>query len=288
MAHQFPMEVRFPGLGIEFDVNNVAVSIFGFKIYWYAIIILTGFLLAVWYAFANSKRFGLKKDPMLDVILIGLVSALVCGRLYYVLFRLEHYNSFAEIVNIRDGGMAIYGAVIGAFASAIISCKWRKVDLMTMADLGGIGFLIGQGIGRWGNFANQEAFGGPTSMPWGMESANTLAVVPGSPVHPCFLYESLWCAAGFVMLHIMSRKCYKFRGQLFLFYVLWYGMGRVWIEGLRTDSLWLVDGVIRVSQLIAGLSLLVIPLIVLGFKGKIFKPVAAEPGEPEALTEEEN
>lgn len=277
-AGTWPMEVRFPGLGISFDIDRVAFRIGSFEIYWYALLITLGFVLAVLYAFKRSKYFGLNSDSMTDVIIVGLVSAVICARAFYVIFRIENYDSFWEIINIRDGGIAIYGAVIGAFASGLITCRLKKVDTLSMFDVTALGFLIGQCLGRWGNFMNQEAFGDATSLPWGMESANTLAVVADSPVHPCFLYESIWCLIGFIGLDIVSRKFYKFKGQLLLMYVVWYGMGRVWIEGLRTDSLWLIPDVIRVSQLIAGLSILVIPVIVLAFMGKI---KFFSPSEPE-------
>ncbi len=264
------MNVQFPGLGIELEVDRVAFTIGGISIYWYAIIIMTGLVLAVLYAFRRSKYFGIKNDPMFDVILIGFVCSIICARLYYVIFSDRKYDNLWDIINLRDGGIAIYGAVIGAFASGALASKWRKIRVMAMFDIAAIAFLIGQGIGRWGNFMNQEAFGCATDLPWGMLSENTLRVVPDSPVHPCFLYESLWCFAGLAILHFLSKKCYKFYGQYFLLYLLWYGLGRVWIEGLRTDSLWLVPDVIRVSQLIALLSLGTIPLLVLGFKGKLF------------------
>ncbi|MBE6758801.1 MAG: prolipoprotein diacylglyceryl transferase [Ruminococcaceae bacterium] len=264
------MNVQFPGLGIEMEIDRVAISIGGFSIYWYAVIIMSGLLLAVWYAFRRAEFFGIKKDPMFDVVLIGFVCSIICARIYYVVFSDRSYNSFWEIINLRDGGIAIYGAVIGAFVSGALASKWRKIRVMAMFDVAAIAFLIGQGIGRWGNFMNQEAFGCATDLPWGMLSENTMKVVPDSPVHPCFLYESLWCFAGLAMLHFLSKKCYKFYGQYFLLYLLWYGLGRVWIEGLRTDSLWLVPDVIRVSQLVALLSLATVPLLVLGFRGKLF------------------
>ena len=264
------MNVSFPGLGIELEIDRVAFSVGGFSIYWYAIIIMTGLVLAVLYAFKRSDFFGIKKDPMFDVILVGFVCSIICARLYYVIFSERRYDNLWDIINLRDGGIAIYGAVIGAFGSGALASRWRKIRIMAMFDTAAIAFLIGQGVGRWGNFMNQEAFGCGTDLPWGMISENTMKVVPDSPVHPCFLYESLWCFAGLAILHFLSKKCYKFYGQYFLLYLLWYGLGRVWIEGLRTDSLWLVPDVIRVSQLVALLSLGTIPLLVLGFKGKLF------------------
>ena len=280
IASRFPMEVRFPGLGLDFEINNVAFSIFGFDIYWYALIIVTGLVLAVLYAMRRSERFGLDRDDMLDVIIVGFICSIIGARLYYIIFYDHKFDSFWDAVNLRDGGIAIYGAVIGAFLGGGLMCRKKKMSAPAMFDAAGLGFLIGQGIGRWGNFANQEAFGTPTDLPWGMQSANTGNV----PVHPCFLYESLWCLIGFAVLHFLSKKWYKFRGQYFLLYLLWYGLGRAWIEGLRTDSLWLVPGVIRVSQLLAVLCVVVtIPLLVLGLKGRIpaFKPV--EEAEAEAL-----
>jgi len=264
------MNVQFPGLGLEFEIDRVAFSIGNFSVYWYAVIILSGLVLAVIYANKRADYFGIRRDPMFDVVLVCFVCAMIGARLYYVVFSGQKYDSFIDIINIRDGGLAIYGAVICAFLSGIIACRWRKIRTMAMFDIAAIGFLIGQGIGRWGNFTNQEAFGDATDLPWGMLSENTMKVVPDSPVHPCFLYESLWCFAGLLILHFVSKKCYKFYGQFFLMYLLWYGMGRFWIEGLRTDSLWLIPDVIRVSQLVALLSLAAIPLLVLGFRGKLF------------------
>lgn len=272
MAHRFPMEVSFPGLGLEFTVDNVCFSVGGFDIYWYAVIICSGMLLALVYAYFNYKRFDIDLDSLIDVVLISIFCGILGARLYYVLFNLDRYHSLGDILNIRDGGLGIYGGIICAFLAAYITCRIKKIDFFSIADLAGMGFLIGQGIGRWGNFVNQEAFGCATDLPWGMLSANTRIVADG-PVHPCFLYESLWCLIGFYFLFILSKRWYVFRGQYFLLYILWYGIGRFWIEGLRTDSLWLIPDVIRVSQLIAGLSLLTIPLIILGVKGKIFKPV---------------
>ena len=255
------MEVSFPKLGLEFDINRVAFSLFGLDIYWYAVLIMTGFILAVLYAWRSVKTFDVRMDPLIDVVLVGLFCGILGARMYYVLFRLDSYNSLWDMINIRDGGLAIYGGVILAFVSGLIMCKYvEKIEILPVFDIAAIGFLIGQGIGRWGNFMNQEAFGSQTNLPWGMYSANTYYYtmadglsqkVGPTTVHPCFLYESIWCLTGFVLLHIVSRKYYKFKGQIFLSYLVWYGLGRAWIEGLRTDSLWLVDDVIKVSQLLA-------------------------------------
>lgn len=262
------MKVSFPKLGLEFDIDRVAFTIFGIDIYWYAVIIVFGFSLAAIYGYFNRRKYGLTKDTLMDLLIVGTVFGVLGARLYYVIFSGGRYDSLWQVLNMRDGGLAIYGAVIGAAVSEIIACRIKKIPFLAACDVMVIGFFIGQSIGRWGNFANQEAFGRGTSLPWGMQSANTLADVPGSPVHPCFLYESIWCALGFLLLHILSKKCYKFRGQLSLVYALWYGLGRVWIEQLRTDSLYLIPGVIKISQLLAILSLAAIPLLWMGFKNK--------------------
>ena len=255
------MEVSFPKLGLEFDINRVAFSVFGLDIYWYALLIMTGFILAVFYAWRSAKTFDVKMDPLIDIVLVGLFCGIVGARIYYVIFRLNSYNSLWEMINIRDGGLAIYGGVILAFISGLIMCRYvEKVEILPVFDIAAIGFLIGQGIGRWGNFMNQEAFGSKTDLPWGMYSINTYyyEMVDGvtqkvgpTTVHPCFLYESIWCLTGFILLHIVSRRYYKFKGQIFLSYLVWYGLGRAWIEGLRTDSLWLIEDVLKVSQLLA-------------------------------------
>ena len=261
------MEVSFPKLGLEFNINRVAFSLFGLDIYWYALLIMTGFILAVLYAWRSTKTFDVKMDPLIDVVLVGLFCGIVGARIYYVIFRFDSYSSLWDMINIRDGGLAIYGGVIMAFLSGLIMCKYiEKIEILPIFDIAAIGFLIGQGVGRWGNFMNQEAFGSKTGLPWGMYSANTFyyEMVDGvstkvgpTAVHPCFLYESIWCLTGFVLLHIVSRRYYKFKGQIFLGYLVWYGLGRSWIEGLRTDSLWLVENVLKVSQLLAILCVLV-------------------------------
>ena len=267
----FPMNVEFPKLGIEFTIDNVAFSIGSWNFYWYAVIIALGFLLAFVYGTTRAKHFGIEVDPMIDVVLVCVILGILGARAYYVIFNWSVYkDNFWSVFGIWNGGMAIYGGVIAAFAGGWFMTKKRKVNTMAMFDLASIGFLIGQGVGRWGNFVNQEAFGSPTDLPWGMVSYNT----GGVAVHPCFLYESLWCLIGFALLHFMSVKFYKFKGQIFFSYLAWYGLGRVWIEGLRTDSLWLIPNVIRVSQL---LSLLLIigagVMLWLAFANKIkFEP----------------
>ncbi len=260
--------ISFPKLGWTLPIGSEIVSFPFFNttitIRWYGVLIALGFILAVVYAFRNIDRFKLKKDPMLDVVLICTAVAFIGARLYYVLFSDNREMYFAKpisILYIWEGGLGIYGGVIMAFVSAILVCRWRKVDTLRMFDIASIGFLIGQAVGRWGNFFNQEAFGGNTELPWGMmgswiSSANnpTNGYDHTLPVHPTFLYESLWCVLGFVLLHIVSRKAYRFKGQLFSLYIMWYGTGRFFIELLRTDSLYLFT--MKVSCLVAVFSVL--------------------------------
>lgn len=243
--------------GIKLTLNPIAFTIpigKGWNVYWYGIIIALGFFLAVIYASRNAKRFNLNTDKMLDATLITVPVAILCARAYYVIFDGYELESFSDFFGFGDSsgfsGLAIYGGVIGAFTFGPLICKLFKVKILDMFDIAAIGFIIGQSIGRWGNFVNQEAFGSFTgSNWWGMQSANTIAKMNGEGlVHPCFLYESLWCLAGFFVLHYLSKKR-KFSGQIFLSYCAWYGFGRAFIELLRTDSLML--GNIRVSSLLS-------------------------------------
>lgn len=284
--------VQFPGLGLEFTVNRVALSIGGFNIYWYGVIIAVGMLLALLYAFRNAVDFGIDSDRLVDVVAIGTVMAIVCARVYYVAMAPFEYQSVWEMIDIRLGGIAIYGAVIGAFVFGGLAAKWRKVPLLPLFDLVALGFLIGQGIGRWGNFVNQEAFGTNTTLPWGMYSEGTKAylqsvqvtlpagvtVDPSMPVHPTFLYESIWCLVGFVILALYVKHR-RFHGQIFLMYAVWYGLGRGWIEGLRTDSLLIGNTGLRASQLVAYVSALAaFVLLVVGLrraKGKTLRVTLA-------------
>lgn len=260
--------VEFPGLGLEFTLNRVAFTLFGMPIYWYGILIAVGMLLALLFAFHYARSFGVDADRMVDVVLVSTVFAVLGGRAFYVAMAPFAYGSFWEMLDIRQGGLAIYGAVIGAFASAYFVCRWRKVPVLPMFDLAALGFLIGQGIGRWGNFVNQEAFGTNTTLPWGMYSDGTyaylsgmrdtlaaqgVAVDPALPVHPTFFYESVWCLLGFFLLWAYLKRR-TFHGEIILLYIVWYGAERFFVEGLRTDSLML--GRFRVSQLIAAVSVL--------------------------------
>ena len=281
--------------GIKLTLSPVAFSIpLGSRhwdIYWYGIIIATGFLLALIYGIKNASRFNLNTDRMLDVVLVATPVAILSARAYYVIFDGEPLGSIGDFFGFGNSsgfsGLAIYGGVIGAFVSGAVMCKIRKIKILDMFDIAAVGFLIGQGIGRWGNFVNQEAYGSFTgSTWWGMESERTVAEMGEGLVHPCFLYESVWCIAGFFVLNYFSKKR-RFSGQISLIYCVWYGFGRAVIELLRTDSLMI--GNFRVSCLlslcicIAGAVLLAVNLRRAAENAKIgdYSTVFEENGEPQ-------
>lgn len=259
--------ISFPGLGLEFDVNRIAFSIGSIDIYWYAVIIATGFLLAMVFLFKNAKRFGVDSDRAIDVIFFAMIFGIIGARAYYVAFQWDMYkDNLMEILNIRGGGLGFYGGIIGGVIGLIIGCKLREQKILPFLDLAGGAVLIGQGIGRWGNFVNSEAFGSNTTLPWGMISPKIASYIakhseevmgavmdPNIPVHPTFFYESLWCAIGLIVFCFVMKKR-KFDGQMFLFYLGWNGGGRMIIEGLRTDSLMI--GPFRVSQMLGAAMLI--------------------------------
>ncbi len=277
--------VSFPKLGLEFNINPNALQIGSFRITWYGVIIAVGILLAMLMAFRNAKRFGVNADKLVDVVLGGLIGGVVGARLYYVIFSWDQYkDNLSAIWHTWEGGMAIYGGVIGAFLVGMIVARCHKMRVLPVLDLASLGFLIGQGIGRWGNFVNGEAFGCNTDLPWGMTGTRIVSylsdtdniatltslgvsVDPNAPVHPCFLYESIWCLLGFVLLYLYSKKHRRFDGEIFLMYLGWYGFERMIVEGLRTDSL--LIGKIRVSQLLAGLLFVACLIAWLVIRGKI-------------------
>ncbi len=279
------VNVSFPKLGISLDVENVAIQIGGFSVYWYGLIIGGGFLLALVFAMRNLKRFGVDPDSFFDCVLAGLFAGIIGARLYYVFFRWEDYShDLMKILDIHSGGLAIYGGVIGGLGVACIVGKIRKANIPAMLDIGGMGFLIGQGIGRWGNFFNQEAFGTPTDLPWGMVSEKT----GGIAVHPCFLYESVWCLLGFGVLYLISRKWRRFDGQMFLLYIIWYGSERMIVEGLRTDSLYTPVFGLRVSQVLSGVLVIAgTVLLVLGLRKAAQKAALSQSGEVSGASETE-
>ncbi len=268
------MTVSFPAINLSMEIDRVAFRFSGMPIYWYGVIIAIGLLMGIITASYAAKRLGDNTDIPLDLAIFCGPVAVVCARLYYVLFRLEYYIANpADIFNLRAGGIAIYGAVIGAVAAAFVYSRVKKYSALRVFDIGAVGLITGQMIGRWGNFINQEAFGCNTSLPWGMISENTkdylselkalgADVNPDLPVHPTFLYESLWCLAVLVVLFFILSK-YRYNGQLFYAYAFLYGIGRFWIEGLRTDSLML--GMFKVSQLVALICIIVFGILY--FKG---------------------
>lgn len=250
--------VSFPKLGLNFNINpEVFPMLDNVHIRWYGVIIAVGMLLALAYAYFSAERFNVNRNKLIDCVLVGIVTGIIGARLYYVLFELDRYiKDPVSIFMINEGGLAIYGGIIGGLLGGCITAKILKQKIMPILDVAVLGFLIGQGIGRWGNFMNQEAYGAPTDLPWGMVSENTHM----QAVHPCFLYESLWCLLGFVLIHFLSKKFQKYSGQVFYFYLVWYGFERMIVEGLRTDSLYLpfeIFGMpIRVSQVMSALILI--------------------------------
>lgn len=253
--------------GITVTIDPVAFTIPGLNwdVYWYGIFITIGFALAVFYAGRNAKRFDLDFDKIINCILVVLPVSIICARLYYMIFAGTPITEFFDFSSGHGfSGLAIYGGVIGAAISSVIMCKIFKLNILSTADITAIGFLIGQSIGRWGNFVNQEAYGVATGSDWFGMTGGRIALETGSTalVHPCFLYESVWCFLGFLLLHHFSKKR-KFNGQIALMYCAWYGAERAVVEGLRTDSLML--GGIRVSQLLSVI-ICVAAVIILAFK----------------------
>lgn len=245
-------EISFPGLGLHLSISRVAFQIGDFSIYWYGLLIALGLGLALLYGLRESKRVGLSQDHFLNMVLWAVPVSIICARLYYVAFQWDFYrDDLLSIFSIRNGGIAIYGAIIGAFLTTFLYCRRNKLSLGLVLDILSVGLLIGQTIGRWGNFCNGEAFGITTSLPWGMtiqQDGREIAYL----AHPTFLYESLWNGIGILLLLYYKRKT-MVQGELFCGYMVWYGLGRLWIEGLRTDSLYF--GPFRISQLLALITL---------------------------------
>lgn len=261
--------ISFPGLGLEFPISRVAFTLFGKPIYWYGVIIAAGFLLAVVYTMRRVREFGLDSDRVIDVLLGAVVTGIIGARIYYVVFSWEMYrDNPVDVFKIWNGGIAIYGGVIGALLGGWLLCRIRKVKFLPMCDLCAAGLMLAQGIGRWGNFINGEAFGCATDVPWRMTSVYENSVWPTKiqsylnslpeetlaafgdkiGVHPTFFYESVWCILGFFFLMwLTSRR--RFDGEIILAYAAWYGAERAVVEGLRTDSLML--GNMRISQFVA-------------------------------------
>ncbi len=270
--------IEFPNLGLQFYVNKVAFSIGSVDVHWYALIILAGVVLGFLYATLFAKREKLDTDCLYDVLLWGLPSAIIAARAYYVIFNFSHFqNDFWSIFRIWEGGIAIYGAVIGAAISTYIYARVKKISVLQLYDMGAFGLIVGQAIGRWGNFVNEEAFGAATDSLFAMTSKSIrvelirlgqLDVL--SPfadkmgAHPTFLYESVWNLLGAVLLGVFHRYK-KHHGQIFFLYLTWYGIGRFFIEGLRMDSLYC--GPFRISQIVGIVTALIgIVMLVYGWK----------------------
>lgn len=239
--------ISFPGLGLEFDPIR-SLQIGPLTLHLYGLIIASGLLLAVLYAWKRCKQFGIRQDDITDGVLWVAPFAVLCARLYYCIFKWDNYKSNPlSILFVWEGGLAIYGGVIGALIGVAVYCRVKKIKMSALLDLVALGFMIGQSIGRWGNFFNREAFGAQTDIFLRMGLLNSIT---GEVTyhHPTFLYESVWNAVGFAALHFLSKRR-QYDGQIGLGYVCWYGLGRAIIEGLRTDSLYW--GSIRVSQLLA-------------------------------------
>ena len=243
-------EISFPSLDITMNPPS-SFTIGPLTIHLYGVIIPAGLMLAVLYACRRSREFGIKEDDVIDGVLWVTPFAIICARLYYCLFSWDSYaDDPISILYIWNGGLAIYGGVIGAAIGVIVFCKIKKIKIPALLDLVALGFLIGQAMGRWGNFFNREAFGCRTDSFFRMGLLNSITGTVSS-FHPTFLYESAWNVIGFVMLHFASKHR-QYDGQIALGYAAWYGLGRTFIEGLRTDSLYL--GVFRVSQLLAAVT----------------------------------
>ena len=242
--------ISFPGIGIgEFDINSVAFSPFGVDIAWYALFITFGMVLCVTYACLRASKLGVSYEHILDMALWTILSGVVGARLYYVVVEYKRFHSFFDVLDIRSGGLAIYGGIIGGAIAVFAVCKIKKLNFRVIADIVYPGVMLAQAIGRWGNFMNAEAYGIETALPWGM-TINGMG-----PYHPTFLYESLWNIIGFSVLAFVLYRRKQYDGQIYYLGAAYYGLGRFMIEGLRTDSMWI--GEVRTNQLLAAAAFVV-------------------------------
>ena len=260
--------INFPHLGIYLENVGKSISIFGFEIAFYGITIAAAMLAGLWIAMRTAKKTGQNPDLYFDMGMLAIFCALIGARAYYVVFAWENYkNNLLEIFNLRHGGLAIYGGVIGGAVAVYMFARMKKQKFLQLADTASVGLVLGQIIGRWGNFFNREAFGGYTDnlfamqlpldavyswdvTPEMMENLRTAGGVQYIQVHPTFLYESLWNLMVLVLLAVYTKRK-KFDGEVFCLYLLGYGLGRAWIEGLRTDQLLIPGTEIPVSQVLA-------------------------------------
>ena len=288
--------ISFPifgeGLGLDIPTH---LSIFGFGVYIYGLLITAGFILAAVYLYKRHDALDLTGDNVLDLVIMAVPFGIVGARIYYAVFNASYYfgaGNWLNIFKLREGGLAVYGGVIGGAIAFLIYSRVKKVKYGKLVDAAGFGLFLGQAVGRWGNFVNREAFGTETDLPWRMgltTQAGTEGVYTTIYVHPTFLYESLWNIAGFVILHIISKKLpRKYYGQYFLFYVAWYGLGRFIIEGIRTDSLYIASTGIRASQLLAALSFIAAcAIMIVNHKRHFLSPVDAKEEEDEEPEKDE-
>ena len=276
-------KISFPGLGIgEFSVNSVAFSIFGMDIAWYALLITFGMICCGAYVIFQAKKIGITVDDVIDYALFTIPFGIVGARLYYVLTELEHYKTLWDVINIREGGLAIYGGIIAGTITVFIVSLVKKIDFLAFGDCVAPGVLLAQGIGRWGNFMNGEAFGYETDLFCRMGLQNQLTGGELMYVHPTFLYESLWNLIGVLGVYLFAKFVgKKYDGQLILLTFGWYGLGRMFIEGLRTDSLYIPGTEIRISQALAAVIFVVFLALLIFFaikkpKKPLYIKVAAE------------
>ena len=295
--------VSFGGIDKVFQVSSVFCEFYiGSKlitINWYGVIIAFGFTLAALFGGRTAYTWRINLGKMVDVLIAGTFGGIIGARAYYVIFEWDYYSVHpSEIIAIWNGGLAIYGGIIGGILAAFITCKIEKINFLNLLDMVGMSLLIGQGIGRWGNYANQEAFGIFTGGNYGMMSPKVISYISANPekfglegvenisayieennlfVHPTFFYEFAWCMLGFGVLYLILKKYRKFSGQLFLCYGIWYGVERTFVEGLRTDSLYIGSTGIRVSQLLSAILVAVCAVILIGMLIKVKKhPVKIE------------
>lgn len=244
--------IGFPGIGIAMNINRTAFCIFGHDIYWYALCILTGYLAGMFFVCIGAKKRGVEPDSIYDICFWGLIFGLICARIYYCIFDWESIGGIKGIFRIRDGGIAIYGAIIGAVGAAYVYCRIKKLKVLKVFDIMCPGLFIGQIIGRWGNFFNAEVYGKET------DSFLRMTINGGNGVHPLFLYEGIWNFIGLVIL-LFFRDRKKHDGQLFFFYILWYSLGRLFLEGMRQSEyiLYLIPGILGISQVVAFAGILI-------------------------------
>jgi len=251
--------IGFPALNLNFNLSRVAFSVFGKEIYWYALCIMAGFLLGLLFITKTCKKRGVNPDHITDIALWGLIFSIICARIYYCIFDWQSIGGFWGIFKVWEGGIAIYGALIGAILTAYIYCKKKHLNTLNVFDVFVPGLLIGQIIGRWGNFFNAEVYGKETSI------FLRMTINGGNGVHPLFLYEGIWNFIGLILVLLFRDKKHK-DGQVFFFYIAWYSLGRLFLEGMRQSEyiLYLIPNLLGISQVVAFIG------IILGIFGIIF------------------